>query len=312
MQHAIFIVAPIFAMILLGFLAGRLRLVGPGTAKGLADFTFSLAIPAMLFKSTATLHLPDIAVWEIWAGYFGAAFSIWIIATVGTRLVLRRPAQDAPSIAMSASFGNVVMVGLPLVLSLYGPAAAAPAALIVSLHSPLLWLAGTLHRSLITGNGTGFGDVARGLMAELMRNMIILAILAGTLWRLTGLEIHPIPLELLGLLGGAGVPCALVALGLSLTEFQIKGQKMTLSFIMILKLGVMPVVAWVLAHEVLQLSAVTTGVIVVFSVMPTGANAYLFATRTDTAVNSAAAAVALGTAVAIAPVLAIIFLLNYV
>ncbi len=52
-------IIPVFALIAVGFLAGRLRLVAPETTKGLADFTFTLAIPALLFRAMATAELPN-------------------------------------------------------------------------------------------------------------------------------------------------------------------------------------------------------------------------------------------------------------
>ncbi len=55
---------------------------------------------------------------------------------------------------------------------------------------------------------------------------------------------------MLQLLAQSGVPCALVALGASLTNFQIKGQAPTLTSMLLLKLLVMPLIAWVLAFKV--------------------------------------------------------------
>ena len=298
MYQVIQVVAPIFALIALGYFGGRFGWVGKEASKGLADFTFNLAIPAMLFRTMATTPLPDVEVYRLWGAFFAAAFAIWLIAAAATRWFLARPAEDGPSIAMSAGFGNVVMLGLPISLMVFGPKAAAAAAVIVSLHSPVLWILATLHlaiagRAQQTSIVAGFVELVR----EISRNVIILAILAGTLWRASGLELPFIADQSIKLLGQAGIPCALVALGLSLVGFQIKGQAPTLGLILTLKIVVMPLIAWVLAVHVFALPALEAGIVTIFAAMPTGANAYLFASRHKRAMNSASGAVALGTAV---------------
>jgi malonate transporter len=290
------IVAPIFALIAVGYLAGRFNWVGPQTAKGLADFTFSLAIPAMLFRAMALTEFPDVPVEKLWAAFFGSALAVWIVAAATAVLILRRPLADSPPISMSAGFGNVVMLGIPLSVTAFGPDAVAPGALIVSLHSPLLWVIAAIHMASVNRDGkTSPLDLAGGIARDLSRNIIILAIIAGTLWRLSGIALPEVADHAIRLLGQAGIPCALVALGLSLVGFQIKGQVPTLGMILILKMIAMPVTAWYLAVHVLELAPVEAGVCILFAAMPTGANAYLFAVQHGRAMNSASGAVALGT-----------------
>jgi malonate transporter len=311
MQHVLTTVAPIFALLALGYCAGRFSWVGEPTAKGLADFTFNLAIPALLFRATATAHLPAGGVFGIWAAYFGAVVIVWIAATVTTRILLRRPDRDGPPIAMSSGFGNIVMLGIPLAIGLYGDAATPASAMIASLHSPLLWLIASVHMTIADRTkATSVSDMATALFRDLSRNTIILAIIAGTLWRLTGFGIHPVPLKIISMLAQAGIPCALVSLGLSLVNFRIAGQKATLTMILVLKLVAMPALAWALATFVFALPPVETGIITVFAAMPTGANAYLFANRHGIAMNSASGSVALGTIISALTASVIVFALS--
>ena len=97
------------------------------------------------------------------------------------------------------------------------------------------------------------------------------------------------------LLAQAGVPCAQVALGASLTRFAIKGQLPTLSAILVLKLLAFPAVVYVMAVMVFHLPRPAAEVALILASMPAGANAFLFAERTQRVVNSTSGAVALGT-----------------
>jgi malonate transporter and related proteins len=311
MQQVLSIVAPIFALIALGYCAGRFQWIAPAASKGLADFTFTLAIPAMLFRAMATADLPDAAFIGVWGAFFGAALVTWLLAVLATAAFLRRSSADGASIAMSSGFGNVVMLGIPLAVSLYGEAAAAPSAIIISLHTPLLLLIASSHLAIAkAGRGSTLWTLVRGTVSELSRNMIVVAIVAGTAWRLTGMEMHPIPLKLVSFLAQAAIPCALVALGLSLVNFQIKGQAATLFTVLILKLAIMPAVAWLLAVEVFALPPIAAGVVILFAAMPTGANAFLFADRHGHAANSASGAVALGTVLAAVTASAVVYILS--
>lgn len=311
MQQVLFVITPIFALIALGWTAGRLQWIGNASAKGLADFAFTLAIPAMLFRTMVTADLSGVEVDRIWLAFFGSAFAIWIIAAILTGALLRRPLQDGPAISMSAAFGNVVMLGIPLSLIAFGPDAAAPSAVIVSLHSPILWVAAALHFAWAArSDDISFVQRAGTLAREVFGNVIIISIILGVAWRTTDLGLHPIVDQIIKLLAQAAIPAALVALGLSLVNFEIKGQAPTLSLILLLKMVVMPLVAFVLAVELLALPPVTAAVVVLFAGMPTGANAYLFASRNGRAVNSASGAIALGTLLSVLTATVIVFFLQ--
>ncbi len=299
MSSVMTVVIPVFALIALGFAAGRFGYFSSDAVKSINDYTFSMAVPAFMFRTMAKLEMEQPPV-DLWLAFFGAAAMTWLLATLVTLKVLKRPAADAPSIAMSSCFGNVVMLGIPMSIAAFGEKAAVPAAMLVSLHTPTLFFVGTLHQVFTAEQRQAtLASTARELFLELARNPIILGIVAGTLWRLTGIGIHPTLDRVLLLLGQSSVATALVGLGLSLVTFEIKGQAPTLSLILLLKLIVMPTLAWFLATRLFDVSPVATAVLVLFAAMPTGANAYLFAMRSGRAVNSASGAVALGTLLAV-------------
>ena len=296
------IVTPVFGLIAIGYLAGYFKILRPETGAGVSDFAFTIGLPAVLFRTIANAEIGAISPLAVLASFFGAAWTAWLVATLLTRFVLRREAADAPSIAMSSVFGNTIMLGLPLSLQTFGSDAAASMALILAAHAPLLWMTGTVHMAILGGKEAekegGIKRVTAALVADLTRNPIIIAVVLAIVWRMSGLRL-PDPLDkTLALLAQAGVPAALVALGLTLVRFEIKGQMPTLWSIVIVKLMLMPAVAWALAVKVFHLPLAAAGVVVVFASVPTGANAFLFAVRHNGAVNSASGAVALGTLVA--------------
>lgn len=292
------IVAPVFGLIALGFAFGRRGWLSPVAEQGVTEFAFRLAIPALLFKTIVTAELGGLSVAGVWVSFYAAIAVTYMASVFGTHFLLKRPQQDAASIAMSSIFGNAVMLGIPISLTTYGPAAAAPLALVVSIHAPTLWLATTLHARISDRKtGAGAGEIAATLFRDLGQNPIIIGILLGGAWRLLSLPTPEIGVKVLSLLAQAGVPAALVALGLSLVRFEIKGQVPTLTMIIILKLLLLPLVAYCLGRFAFGLEPVSLGVVTILASMPTGANAYIFASRNGRAVNSASGAIALGTVI---------------
>ena len=99
------IVAPVFALIAIGFVAVRTRFVSEVSQKGLSEFAFSLATPALLFKTVATGQALTVSPVRLWLVYFGALAIVWITSMVLTRFALCRPMADAASIAMTSTSG---------------------------------------------------------------------------------------------------------------------------------------------------------------------------------------------------------------
>lgn len=305
------IVAPVFGLIAIGYVAGRFRLLSANASQGISDFAFTLAIPALLCRTIATAEFGSLSPLAVWGSFYTAGFTTWAVATAMTPSLLKRPPADAAAIAMTATFGNTVMLGIPLAIGTYGAPASAVIALVLSIHAPTWWLTGMLHARATGGEpGQPLSGILAGLARDLVRNPIVIGIMLGVLWRVTGLEL-PTPLDrLLELMAQAGIPTSLVALGLTLVGFEIKGQVPTLLAVVALKLVLMPLIAWIMAAHVFALDPLTTGVIVILAAVPTGANAFLFAARIDRAVASASGAVALGTLLAALSAAVIVSLLH--
>ncbi|RIA47717.1 AEC family transporter [Dichotomicrobium thermohalophilum] len=304
-------IAPVFLVILAGFAFARSGLMSRTAETGLMEFVLRVGIPALLFRTMVDARPPGGETLRLWGVYFGALVAIWLLSALVTHFLLRRPKEDQPMVGMSACFGNIVLLGIPIVLATYGPEAATPVAVITSIHTALLWLAATLHVETVSEHGrTTTRTLLRELAVNLLTNPIILAILAGTLWRQTGIGLGMAPRAMFDLLAQAGVPCALFALGLSLRDFSIRGQVPTLTALLLLKLVLFPLLVWVLAFRVVPLDPLWAGVAVLFAACPTGVNAFILAKQYGRVINSTSGAVALGTALSVGTMTAILLLIS--
>jgi predicted permease len=296
----ILIVAPVFALIAAGYASVLFRFVSETAHKGISEFAFSIAIPALLFRTIVVSEFPDVSPWQMWGAYYGALALTWIAALVLSALLRarREDREDGVVFAIGSVYGNIVMLGIPLVLSALGNEGAGPMALILSVNTPLLWLCGILQMELVSRERTGSPlSVIGPMLADLARNPLMLAIGFGVVWRFTSLGLNPVVDRTIELLAQAGSPAALIALGINLFRFEVKGEKLGILVMCALKLMAMPAAAFVLA-KLLGLPPNALGVIVLFAAMPTGANAYIFAAQYQRLVNPVSGAVALGTLLA--------------
>jgi malonate transporter and related proteins len=312
MSAILLTVLPVFGLIAIGYGAARFQFIGREAAQGLSQFVFNMALPALLFRTMVIMEPQGAGLVSLWIAYFGALAIIWIAASLLSRLTPALKAGDGgASTAMGSSFGNIVMLGLPLTLSHFGEAGAVPVSLIVSVHAPILWLVAVVQlEAARQGQAPSPLLLIRVLGGELLRNPIVVALVAGSLWRFSGLGLNPVIDRTLDLLSGAGVPTALVALGLSLAGYSLRGQWSGIALLIALKMIALPFAVWIAAAKIMHLPALWTHVAVLLAAMPTGANAYLFAQRYTTATPAVSGAIAIGTALALATTAALLYLMD--
>jgi predicted permease len=305
------LVTPVFGLIGLGLVAARVRLLDGTAARVLSEFAFKVAMPALLFRAMAGITVPEASPFRLMGAYLTGVLTIWILASIVTVALLRRATTDASAIAMASCFGNGVMLGIPLILGAFGEAAATPVAFIVSAETMLLWLIGTLHMEVSARSWAGFSPVViGGALRDVLINPIVLSIMVGLAWAASGLHLPAVVDKLIAIVAQSAIPVALFSLGMSLATFRVRGQVGTIGTICGLKLGLYPVLAFVLAHYVFELPLVWASTLTLFTSMPVGANAFVFASRYEKAVNSISAAVAISTVIAVFSVSAVLGLLQ--
>jgi predicted permease len=304
-------VLPVFGLIVLGFAFARLKLLDGATARGLTQFVFMLAIPALLFRTVALMRPQEATPIGLWIAFFGGLAITWILTTLVSRKFDSLSASGGAAAAMAAGFGNVALLGTPLALAYYGEDAAVPVGLILSIHAPVLWFAATLQRELARHSNTiSVKRLARELFFSLASNAIVLALAAAAIWRLTGLGLHPVIDRMLSMLSDASIPTALFALGLSLATYSLRGQWSGMTVLIAMKMLLMPILVFLALHYLISVPPLWAKIAVLLAAMPTGANAFLFAHRNEESVPAVSAAIALGTGLAAITVSILLYLMD--
>jgi len=193
----------------------------------------------------------------------------------------------APAVrAITVTFGNSVQIGIPLAAALFGEAGLGLHLTLVSLHALVLLAMVTTLVELDLARERAGGGPASGLLpmlASTFRNTVIhpvvLPVIAGLLWNVSGLAL-PAPVdEVLQLLGSAVVPLCLTLIGMSLAYMGLPRPLHGAIMLSALKLLLAPALTLVVAKWGFGLSGLPLSVVVIMASLPTGSNALMFAQR---------------------------------
>jgi predicted permease len=261
--------------ILVGWIIGRIDLLGEHATPVLARLTFFVLSPFLLFVVLAqadvrTLFSALLPVAAI------AAIAMFAVHSVVARLVWRRSVGETVIGALSAGQVNSNNIGIPLSLYLLGSAAyPAPVILMQLLIFTPITMA--ILDAVSSGRSTLWKTLSRTVT-----NPIVLGSLLGALVSVSGVELPPIVMEPAILIANACVPVLLISYGISLHGQRVlgrSGRRRDIVLATALKLFAMPLVAWAVAEFVFGLSPADVLIVTVLAALPTAQNVFNYSQR---------------------------------
>lgn len=112
---------PVFAGLVLGYVAGVRKIVDNHNLKSLITFLMSFALPCSLFAAIArTPHVELFGQRKVAAVLAIVYLATYAAAYFGARRSRRRSTSDSAVLALTLAFPNATAVGLPLLQAAYG------------------------------------------------------------------------------------------------------------------------------------------------------------------------------------------------
>lgn len=221
---------PIYFVLLLGYTAGKCRVVNNAHVGELNTVVMTYALPASLFAATAaTSRQAMLAQWPLLVILAAAMMLVYPVWYLLERRGFRRSASESALQVLTVSLPNFAAAGLPIVTALLGADHAVPVAVAIA--------AGSLLPSPVTlallelsdpkaGNGKG-GAAAKCFVAmgHALIKPIVLAPVIGTVislvgWRMPALV--TLSLRQIGQVAG-GLALFVTGLILSAQRFRLNG-----------------------------------------------------------------------------------------
>ncbi len=269
---------PIWSIAALGWLGGRFDVLGADARSVLGRFAFSFAMPSLLFLTLSRSKVSEVAD----PGVLAFVASLVVVFAVGlllSRLVFRRRQAEQAIGAMTAAYVNSANLGIPVALHvLHDTSFIVTAALFQMLFvTPLILV--LIDLDVRKGTVAPWGRMLR----LPFRNPIIAASAAGVLVSVLGWRVPADLASPLQTLGGAGVPVALFALGMSLNGrvWPPPGGRLERCAMVSLKVVAQPLAAYLIGRWLFGLGGHTLFAVVLCAGLPTAQNAFIFAAEYD-------------------------------
>ncbi|QBR51654.1 AEC family transporter [Erwinia sp. QL-Z3] len=291
--HQILLSMPLFILIALGWMLVRWRKWPDSITEALNRVVFKIALPAMLFRLMSDFGQSPPVDARLLIAFFGSCLIVFVLGRVMASRLFKLDGISGSVFALGGIFSNNVMLGLPIATVMLGEKAIPSVALVLVFNGLILWTLATVsvewvkHGAL---NLKGFGKTA----ISVLKNPLIIAILSGTLFSLTGIPLPQMIDKPVSMLGTIAVPLALVALGMSLAAYKVKEGLRESYAICLLKLIVQPLVIWGLA-VLLGLPPLESKVVVLLGSMSVGINVYLMSQQFNALTGPAATSMLLST-----------------
>jgi len=222
MQAILAVTAPFFALVLLGWIAARAGPLPEAAIPGLNAYVLFFALPCMLFRFGASLPLARLADPALLGIYLVSAV-LMVALTIGLTLRTRRRAdgvdlRDAAFGALVAAFPNAGFMGVPLLVAMFGDAAAGPVigAIVIDLVVTSTLCLALAQAEAARGSGEAERRAVHAALLALrgaLTNPLPWAIVLGAVSAALGLEpLAPVG-QIVRMLGDSATPVALFTIG---------------------------------------------------------------------------------------------------
>jgi len=301
MEAVVNVVIPVFAVILSGYGAGRLGILGPASSEALNRFVYFGALPPLLFVSMASVEPEAIFNWSFAGAYLGGILIVSGLSFFLSKFVFGHDLPSSSIHGMTAIYGNTGYMGIPLSLVAFGPEAVVPAAVATVINSAIV--IGVVTALVEVGQNKAQGlTIVRDVLRALARNPLLIASLGGIVISIIGLPL-PTPIETFcRILGGAAGPGALFAIGLFLVGRSFRGHTGEVAAMVLLKLVAQPIATLVLVIAFFPMNPLWAGMAILLAALPSGANVFVIAQRYNTYVEQSSAAILFSTCISVVSV----------
>lgn len=264
---------PLFILILFGFLLIKILKWPKTITDSLTKFTFSAAIPVMLFHIMSHFSDQPSADYRLLFAFFGGTLLVFILGRIIAAKCFKLDGASGTMFAMGGIYSNNVFVGLPIVRALLGDEAVPSVALVVVFSALILWTLATISIEFAQIGKLSTSAIKKAVKS-VFKNPVILGILTGLVVNYSHLPIPNFVSKSTQMVGDMAAPLSLIVLGMGLAEYKIREGLKLSSTICIIKLAVLPLVVYGLAR-LLNLPTLETYVVVLLGSMSIAINCYI-------------------------------------
>jgi predicted permease len=293
------VVFPVFAIMAAGYAAGRFRLLGGESSEALNRYVYFVALPALFFVSMARVPLEDAFNLPFLGAFGGGAAATFVLAVVVARFAFPNRLGALGLAGLSGIFANTGYMGIPLLMLAFGEAGMLPAIVSTILNGAVIMALGIVLLELDVHQGEGGLVVLGNALRGVIRSPLVLSAAGGLLVSGFGIPLPRALATFCDILGASAGPCALFAIGLFMVGKSFTAGMTEVSWLVLLKLLVQPLITWALAFHVFTMDPVWAAGALIQSALPTGALVFVLAQQYGIYVQRSTAVIMISTVLSI-------------
>lgn len=274
------IIGPLFIAIGAGFAAVRLGVFSKSDIRVLGRFVILIALPALLFKALSERAIGEIINVQYLGAYALGSLIPFLIFFATPYFFRGATRPRAAMIALGVSISNSGFIGFPVIIQFLGTQATVALALSMLVEN-LLMLPLALALAESDGQqGRSGWQALLGVLAGLVRNPLLLAILAGFLCSLLQLHLPGAVGRVVDMFAAASGPVALFVIGGTLVGLRPAGDITRIASICAGKLILHPLavalgfVLFAPVDPILRAAGIVIASVPMFSIYPIIAQKY--------------------------------------
>ena len=244
------ITAPIFIIIILGYLASALKLLSREQVRGVGTFVIIFCLPALVIRALAERPISEVFNYHYLLAYGVASVGSFAVGFTVFRRVRKASIANSAIAGMGMSVSNSGFIGYPIAAMVVGPPAVVALALGMIIENLVMIPLALAMAEAGEQQGGSPREVVVETLKRLGKNPLILSIIIGGALSLAHVHIPVAPLTVIQMLAQASAPAALFVIGGVLYGTKVRGQLDELGLISAGKLLVHPLILgfmfWVL------------------------------------------------------------------
>lgn len=242
-MYQVFItIAPLFCVILAGFLAARIKLAEGDWTKTLNLYALRIGFPTLIFTALAKSKFNFADQFELIA-----VNSAYILFAFGFALVIARifklSAKMRNTLFIIFPFGNIAYLGMPLLTEVYGNSIITQVSLMVALYLFWMFTFGIFYLERTRNPNAGLTDVLKNLL----KNPLLIAVIAGAIFSAIPLKPDNLLYKTMDILARSATPVVLFSIGIFISQIKAGSLKewKGVSLYLLVKLAALPAILYI-------------------------------------------------------------------
>ena len=299
MLEVLGLILPLFGLILLGFIGGKISKQSIEALGWLNTFIIYFALPALFFKLLAKTPIEQLASWSFIFANIGITFAIFTFTFLIGIFNARGNIGEATVQGLAGAYGNIGYMGPALAILALGEQAAIPVAIIFCFENIMHF---AIAPAMMAISGLKQQSTFQ-LVLEIVRKIIFHPFIMATAVGVLAASINftpPVPVErLIDYLAQAAAPCALFAMGVTLALRPLKRMPWSLGYIVPIKLIAHPLLMYVGLSYAGNFDTKWTFAAILLASLPTATNVFVIAQQYNVWVERASASVLVTTSASV-------------